>query len=81
MNEWQPIESAPEADGYACIGAVELSPDNWAVGEMHYVASAGLGHGWWWAGNDPTDVWGCEIFPAFFMPLPAPPLPTSGDAQ
>lgn len=66
MSEWQPIstfEPTPdECDFLVCV--------NDFVGEArwHYDQNA-----WYWAGNDPTDSWGGQIYPTHWMPLPAAP--------
>lgn len=74
--EWQPIESAPHTDGFACIVSVPNEGPEPYVGEAHFVDVAG----WYWAGNDPTDSWGPgAITPSHWVPLPKGPTATKGD--
>lgn len=60
---WQPIETAP-------LDTPVIVFDAPAVGEARHIED----HGWYWAGNDPTDVWGGQIYPTHWMPLPEPPI-------
>ena len=66
--KWRPIESAP-TDGRAVLVA-----EGAAAGEAKFHE----GHGWWWAGNDPTDAWGRQVYPTHWMPLPEPPMQQLG---
>jgi hypothetical protein len=60
--EWQPIETAP-------LDHPLMVAEGQAVGEAHHCGR----DGWYWAGNDPTDSWGGQIYPTHWMPLPTPP--------
>lgn len=64
---WQPIETAPTADGASAIVATDAG----AVGEARYFAEYGA---WWWAGTDPSDAHDGEVrYPTHWIPLPEPP--------
>jgi Lar family restriction alleviation protein len=68
---WQPIETAPHNDGFACIVSVPNEGPQPYVGEAHFVDE----EGWYWAGNDPTDSWGPgALTPSHWMPLPSSPV-------
>jgi hypothetical protein len=64
--QWQLIETAP------LDGRHVLAVDDGTVNEMRYIE----GHGWYMAGNDPTDSWGPgPLNPTHWMPMPLPPTP------
>lgn len=63
-REWRLIDTAIAE--HACLVATQ----DGAVGEAFLRGK----HGWWWAGNDPSDSWGGQIYPTHWMELPeAPP--------
>lgn len=63
---WQPIDThRPRIDPDSVLIA-----DGRAVGEARWHTDE---HGWWWAGNDPTDSWGSQVYPTHWMLLPDPP--------
>jgi len=59
---WRLIDTAPEENDV-------IVSDGHAVGEARWHE----GHGWYWAGNHPTDACGYQIYPTHWMPLPDPP--------
>lgn len=63
VPKWNPIETAPnESAVLVAVGG--------AVGEAFLRGK----DGWWWAGNDPSDSWGGQIYPTHWQGLPeAPP--------
>ena len=66
---WRPIETVPDPQITPVLGAVPIGDTgDHAVGEMHQTEV-----GWYWAGNDPSDSWGGQIYPAYWQPLPEPP--------
>lgn len=74
-SSWQSIETlATKEDGTTCVLVAERKPDgSYAVGEANWTSQ-----GWYWAGNDPTDSWGRQIYPAHWQPLPEPPAAAEG---
>jgi hypothetical protein len=61
---WQPIETAPEDK------PVIICTDTGAVGEARYFVH----HGWYWAGNDPSDAHdGAVRYAKLWQPLPEAP--------
>lgn len=71
---WRPIDMIPDPQITPVLGAVQLDSGDFAVGEMHQTEV-----GWYWAGNDPSDSWGGQIYPAYWQPLPRPPLKANGE--
>lgn len=67
-GDWRPIETVPDPQITPVLGAVPRDASDFAVGEMHQTDA-----GWYWAGNDPSDSWGGQIYPAYWQPLPEPP--------
>ena len=68
-DDWLPIGTVPDPQTYPVLGAVPRGDvGDYAVGEMHQTEV-----GWYWAGNDPSDSWGGQIYPAYWQPLPEPP--------
>lgn len=67
---WKPIETlSPTQEPPTFVLIAERKPDGtYVVGEARYFEA-----GWRWAGNDPTDHWGREVYPTHWMPLPRPP--------
>lgn len=78
MN-WRPIdELAPTIEPPTFVIIAELKPDgSYAIGEARWFGDK---DGWRWAGNDPTDHWGREVYPSHWMPLPDAPTQDSARA-
>lgn len=58
---WEPID-----DETPHVEIIAVTKDT--IGEAHHIDGE-----WRWAGNDPNDHWGDQIFPQFWRPLPPPP--------
>lgn len=68
---WQPIDTYR-----AGVDAIDvLVAEQGVVGEARYHADE---RGWYWAGNDPTDSWGRQVYPDHWHPLPSPPTVEGG---
>lgn len=70
-GDWRSMnELVPTVEPPTFVLIAEKKPDDtYVVGEARYFGD----QGWRWAGNDPTDHWGREVYPEYWMPLPAPP--------
>lgn len=70
-SAWRPMEGyLPSVEPPTFVLIAEQKPDgSYAVGEAQWFGD----DGWRWAGNSPTDHWGREVYPAYYMPLPDPP--------
>lgn len=81
--QWQPIETAPKADGTAPV----IVWNGEFVGEAHFYIDEDRPRGgdWYWVNISPGDYTGSPINPqpTHWMPLPEPPStsPGSGRAQ
>lgn len=70
-GDWRSMEelSATVEPPTFVLIAERKPDDSYVVGEARWFGD----QGWRWAGNDPTDHWGREVYPERWMPLPAPP--------
>lgn len=70
-SAWRSMDGyVPTVEPPTFVLIAEQKPDgSYVVGEARYFGE----QGWRWAGNDPTDHWGREVYPIYWMPLPDPP--------
>lgn len=68
IGTWQPIETAPR-DGTRII----VSIFGGYVTVARYFERQNQ---WWEINNDPSDSWGAELLPSYWMPLPDAPANT-----
>jgi hypothetical protein len=70
LGAWSPIDTAPDMPAFSAIVASPMADGGYFVEEAWWDYER---REWWPANVDWTDAHGEQVFPAYWMNLPAPP--------